>query len=337
MNKLYPLKFKPIFKQKIWGGQQIKTTLKMDFGELPNCGEVWVVSGVEGNQSVVENGFLAGNQLNELVEVFMGDLVGDVVYHEYGDEFPLLIKYIDADDWLSIQVHPDDELAARRNIGNGKTEMWYILDSKPGAQLISGFNTPLDKDTYLHHLENGTLKSIMHYENAKKGDVFFMPAGRIHAIGPGILLAEIQQTSDNTYRIYDWDRVDKEGNPRELHTEAALDAIDFSLVSQAKTNYEMLDNRSTEIVDNPKFTTNLINLDKPMGKDYQELDSFVLLMGIEGHVILEWEDGKLPIKPGDAVLKPSVTDQVGLFPEKASKLLEVYIKVNRNEKSIIIE
>jgi mannose-6-phosphate isomerase len=263
--------------------------------------------------------------------------VGDVVYHEYGDEFPLLIKYIDADDWLSIQVHPDDELAARRNIGNGKTEMWYILDSKPGAQLISGFNTPLDKDTYLHHLENGTLKSIMHYENAKKGDVFFMPAGRIHAIGPGILLAEIQQTSDNTYRIYDWDRVDKEGNPRELHTEAALDAIDFSLVSQAKTNYEMLDNRSTEIVDNPKFTTNLINLDKPMGKDYQELDSFVLLMGIEGHVILEWEDGKLPIKPGDAVLKPSVTDQVGLFPEKASKLLEVYIKVNRNEKSIIIE
>jgi mannose-6-phosphate isomerase len=321
------LKFKPIFKEKIWGGQQIQTRLKMDYGNLSNCGEVWVVSGVQNNESILENGFLAGNSLNELVEVYMGDLVGDVVYHEFGDEFPLLIKYIDASDWLSIQVHPDDELAQKRHNGKGKTEMWYILSADENAQLISGFNREMDQDTYLKYLESGDIKSIMNFEKVEQGDVFYMPAGRVHAIGPGILLAEIQQTSDTTYRIYDWDRVDSAGMKRELHTELAIDAIDFNHVADVKTNYKQELNRTTEIEDREKFTTNLITLDQPIGKDYRELDSFVILIGIEGNVKLEWDEGNMEIKPGEAVVKPALLDKIGLFPEMASKLLEVYIKM----------
>jgi len=199
MNTLYPLKFKPIFKDKIWGGEKIKTELGMDYGNLPNCGEVWVISGVDGNQTVVENGFLKDNELNELVEVYMGDLVGEKNFDKFGNEFPLLIKFIDANDWLSVQVHPDDALAAKRNIGQGKTEMWFTLGADKSTQLISGFNQEMDKETYLKHLNDGTLKDILNYEDVKKGDVFFIPAGRVHALGPGMLLAEIQQTSDTTY------------------------------------------------------------------------------------------------------------------------------------------
>ena len=227
MNKLYPLKFKNIFKDKIWGGQKINTILGKDYTPLSNCGEMWVVSGVEGNQSIVENGFLAENELNEVVEIYMGDLVGEEVYEKYGNEFPVLIKFIDANDFLSIQVHPDDNLAKKRHAGNGKTEMWYIVEASPEAELISGFSKKVDKETYLEHLQNKTLKEILNFERVKAGDVFYMPAGRVHAIGPGILLAEIQQTSDITYRIYDWDRLGVDGSLRELHTDLALDAIDF--------------------------------------------------------------------------------------------------------------
>jgi len=326
MQKLYPLKFKPIFKDKVWGGQKIKTELGMDYGNLPNCGEVWVISGVEGNPSVAENGFLAGNELNELVEVFMGDLVGDRIYNQFGDEFPLLIKFIDASDWLSIQVHPDDKLAKKRNLGNGKTEMWYILEADKNAQLISSFNREMDKETYLKHLENKTLKDILNFEKVKKGDVFFMPAGRVHAIGPGILLTEIQQTSDTTYRIYDWDRVDAAGMQRELHTEEALDAIDFGFHDEYKTNYTTKPNHTSKIIDDPKFNTNIIALDQVLKKDFEELDSFVIYIGVEGATSLKWNNGEVMVKPGEAVIKPAILNEIELIPVMASKLLEVYIK-----------
>jgi len=326
MQKLYPLKFKPIFKDKVWGGQKIKTELGMDYGNLPNCGEVWVISGVEGNPSIAENGFLAGNELNELVEVFMGDLVGDRIYDQFGDEFPLLIKFIDASDWLSIQVHPDDKLAKKRNLGNGKTEMWYILEADKNAQLISSFNREMDKETYLKHLENKTLKDILNFEKVKKGDVFFMPAGRVHAIGPGILLTEIQQTSDTTYRIYDWDRVDAAGMQRELHTEAALDAIDFGFHDEYKTNYTTKPNHTSKIIDDPKFNTNIIALDQVLKKDFEELDSFVIYIGVEGATSLKWNNGEVMVKPGEAVIKPAILNEIELIPVMASKLLEVYIK-----------
>lgn len=326
MQTLYPLKFKPIFKDKIWGGRKIKTKLDMDFGNLPNCGEVWVISGVEGNPSIVENGFFSGNDLNELVEIFMGDLVGDKIYERFGDEFPLLIKFIDTNDWLSIQVHPDDQLASKRNIGKGKTEMWYILDADHDAQLISGFNRKMDKDTYISHLKNKTLKEILNFEKVKKQDAFFIPAGRIHAIGPGILLTEIQQTSDTTYRIYDWDRIDAAGMQRDLHIEDALDAIDFRYHNDYKTRYTSNLNHTSLIIDDPKFTTNIIELDQILRKDFEELDSFVIYIAVEGNTTINWFDDKVILKPGEAIVKPAMLKDIELIPNMASKLLEVYIK-----------
>ncbi len=323
---LYPLKFKPIFKDKIWGGQRIKTILGMDYGNLPNCGEVWVVSGYNEFISIVENGFLAGNELNELVEVYMGDLVGEKHFKRFGNEFPLLTKYIDANDWLSIQVHPDDKLAAKRKIGWGKTEMWYVLHAEEGAQLISGFNRQIDKETYLKHLESNTLQEILNYEDVHAGDVFFLPAGRVHALGPGILLAEIQQTSDNTFRIYDWDRIDHRGMKRELHTEAALEAIDFNYYENYKTKYEIQKNRTTTLISCEKFTTNLIKFDQLVSKDISGLDSFIIYMGMEGKVMLKSDNDEMLIKPGDAVVVPAVMEHLELEPNGDAGVLEIYIQ-----------
>lgn len=325
MNTLYPLKFKPIFKNKIWGGQKVKTELGIDFGTLPNCGEVWVVSGVEGNQSVVENGFLKDNELNELVEVYMGDLVGEKVFDKFGNEFPLLIKFIDANDWLSVQVHPDDLLASKRQIGHGKTEMWFTLGADENAQLINGFNQEMDKDVYFKHLKNGTLKEILNYEDVKKGDVFYIPAGRVHALGPGILLAEIQQTADTTYRIFDWDRADDKGNSRELHTEEAVDAIDFKIHDSYRTTYNSELNKTNKIVKSDKFTTNLVNFNKTIYKDLEALDSFVIYMGVEGNTILVWDEGEIKVDVGEAVIIPALISQIEFVPKTTSKLLEVHL------------
>ena len=325
MNSLYPLKFKPIFKDKIWGGQKIRTELGMDFGNLPNCGEVWVISGVEGNESVVENGFLQGNELNELVEVYMGDLVGEKIFDKFGNEFPLLIKFIDANDWLSVQVHPDDALASKRKIGQGKTEMWYTLGADSNTKLISGFNREMDKETYLKHLKESNLKDILNYEDVKKDDVFFIPAGRVHAIGPGMLLAEIQQTSDTTYRIYDWDRVDEKGVGRDLHTDEALDAIDFEKKKSYKTTYKSDINSTNEVVKCDKFITNIVDFDNTIYKDLEALDSFVIYIGVEGDTILIWDDGEIKISKGEAVIVPALISQIELIPKTTSKLLEVYL------------
>lgn len=325
MNELYPLKFKPVFKDKIWGGQKIKTVLGMDFGKLPNCGEAWVVSGVEGNPTLVKNGFLAGNELNELVSVYMGDLVGDDVYEKFGDEFPLLIKYLDTNAWLSIQVHPDDDLAEQRGLGNGKTEMWYVIEADKDAELISGFNRPTTREDYLKHLENKQLKDILNFEKVTNGDVFFIPAGRVHALGPGLLLAEIQQTSDTTYRIYDWDRIAADGTKRELHTKEALDAIDFDMAESYKTRYKAEKNKTANLVACPQFTTNLLAFDQGISKDYEELDSFVILMGVEGNSTLNWNGETMEIKTGDAIVIPNVINHVQLKPKGNAKLLEIYI------------
>ncbi len=293
MKNIYPLKFSPVYKDKIWGGSKIKTFLGKDFSPLPNCGEVWVLSGVEGNQTPVENGFLAGNELNEIVEVYMGDLVGDKIFQKFGNEFPILIKFIDANDWLSIQVHPDDKLAMKRHGSLGKTEMWYIMDAEEDAKLISGFGRKTDKEGYKGHLENKTLKEIMNFEKVEKGDVYYIPAGRVHALGPGILLAEIQQTSDITYRIYDWDRIDASGMTRELHTEEALDALDFEVKGEYKTEYRQKTNQTNKLVESPYFITNIMHLTKPIKKDYTELDSFVVYVCPEGGFSLHYEDKKL--------------------------------------------
>lgn len=297
----------------------------MDFGKLPNCGEAWVVSGVEGNPTLVKNGFLAGNELNELVSVYMGDLVGDDVYEKFGDEFPLLIKYLDTNAWLSIQVHPDDDLAEQRGLGNGKTEMWYVIEADKDAELISGFNRPTTREDYLKHLENKQLKDILNFEKVTNGDVFFIPAGRVHALGPGLLLAEIQQTSDTTYRIYDWDRIAADGTKRELHTKEALDAIDFDMAESYKTRYKAEKNKTANLVACPQFTTNLLAFDQGISKNYEELDSFVILMGVEGNSTLNWNGETMEIKTGDAIVIPNVINHVQLKPKGNAKLLEIYI------------
>ncbi len=326
MNKLYPLKFKPIYKEKIWGGDKIKTVLGRDFSPLPSCGEAWVLSGVEKNQTVIENGFLAGNELNELVEIFMDDLVGEKSFDKYGGKFPILVKFIDANDYLSIQVHPNDELAKKRNLPSGKTEMWYIIDAEKNAELISGFKHKVDKQTYLKHLKNKTLKNILNFEKVKQGDVFYIPSGRVHALGPGILLAEIQQTADVTYRIYDWDRVDKNGKSRELHTELALDAIDFNIYDHYKTKYEDKLNKTSNLLSSPYFTSNLIHLNKTLEKDYEELDSFVIYVCVEGSFELYYyNDKKLLVQKGETVLIPAVLGKVIIKVLKETKILEVYI------------
>jgi mannose-6-phosphate isomerase len=329
MNKLYPFKFNPIYKDKIWGGKKVNTYLNQDFSPLPNCGEVWVLSGVDENQTEIKNGFLEGNELNDLVEIYMGDLVGDTVYKRFGNEFPILVKFIDANDWLSIQVHPDDELASKRHNSLGKTEMWYIMEANQDSELISGFKEKTDKKGYKKHLENKTLKGILNYEKVKQGDVYYMPAGRVHALGPGILLAEIQQTSDVTYRIYDWDRMNEAGIMRELHIEEALDALDFTVYENYKTAYEPKTNETAELVNSEYFTTNLIHLNQSLKKDYSELDSFVIYVCVEGsgNIICEGED--LNLKMGEAMLIPAVSKEIEIHPKKEIKMLEVYITLSK--------
>ena len=327
MEGLYPLKFTPIYKDKIWGGDKIKTVLNKDFGDLPNCGESWELSGVEGNVSVVSNGYMEGNTLEELIEVYMGDLVGDQVFETFGVEFPLLIKFIDANDDLSIQVHPDDELSKERHNAFGKTEMWYVLQADSGSKLQSGFNQQVDQEGYLEQLECNELTEILNFEEVSAGDVYFIPAGRVHAIGKGILLAEIQQTSDITYRIYDYDRRDAQGNPRELHTDLALDAIYFTLFPEYKSPYKPKPNESVELVKCKCFTTNVLEINTEVEKDYNQLDSFVIYICLEGTLQIETELGSETVQKGETILIPASIESVRLNPASAAvKLLEVYIE-----------
>lgn len=323
---LYPLKFTPILKDKIWGGSKLKTVLNKDFSPLPNAGESWEISGVEGDISVVSNGFLAGNDLEELIEIYMGDLVGDQVYENFGVEFPLLIKFIDANDVLSIQVHPDDELSKERHNAYGKTEMWYVIEADKGSELIVGFNQNISKEEYLAKLEEGKLEEILNNAPVKEGSCFFIPAGRVHAIGKGILLAEIQQTSDVTYRMYDFNRTDDAGNPRELHTELAVDAIDYSYEKKYETTYQTEINKTSELVRCPYFTTNILEFDQSVEKDYVELDSFVIYMCLEGDMDITYGEDSLTITKGESVLIPAIINNLTLTPKTKTKILEVYIK-----------
>lgn len=326
MNRLYPLKFNPILKDKIWGGSRLNRVLnKPAAGE--SCGESWEISAVEGDISVVSEGFLKGNNLKELIEIYMGDLMGDSVYDKFGLDFPLLIKYIDANDDLSIQVHPDDIRAAERHNSFGKTEMWYVIEAEKNAKLISGFNRKIEKEEYITALENGKLKEVLNFEETAPGDVFFMPAGRVHAIGAGILLAEIQQTSDITYRIYDWERKDKDGNSRELHTELALDVIDFSSESEYKTHYKSEKNQTVNLVECKYFTTNLMHFDSRVEKEFSLIDSFVIYMCPEGKVKIQWDENKeMLLSKGETVLIPAEIKNLVLIPETDSRLLEIYLK-----------
>lgn len=325
-NSLYPLKFKPILKDKIWGGSRLRQCPGKE-NASEKCGESWEISAFEDDITVVSEGFLQGNDLQELLEIYMGDLTGDKIFEENGLEFPLLIKFIETNDILSVQVHPDDEMAFKKHGLRGKTEMWYIMDAEKGAGLISGFNREVSQEEYLYYLNSGKINDILNFVEVKKGDVFFMPPGRIHAIGPGILLTEIQQASDLTYRIFDWNRKDEKGVQRPLHTELAIEAMDFGYYPEVKTRYETKLNSSVKIVDNKYFTTNLIHLDRIVEKDYSFIDSFVIYICTEGKVIINVENSPASsLIKGETILIPAIIKQLFITPLERSTLLEVYIK-----------
>jgi len=325
MPELYPLKFKTLFKEKIWGGQKIKTVLGKDFGGLPNCGETWEISGVKGNISVVKDGSLEGRDLQSLVSEYKERLVGSKSYEKYGDEFPLLVKFIDANDDLSVQVHPDDALAARRHDSFGKTEMWYIFQADDDAKLNSGFNRPLTREQYLEYFNQGKLMEILNIENVYADDVYFLPAGRVHFIGKGCLLAEIQQSSDVTYRMYDFERIDDSGKKRQLHTEESLDAIDFSYYDKYKTPYVDKINEIVPLVSCQYFTTNKLHFNTSIEREHHDLDSFVIYVCMEGGLTMKYPNGSIAIQKGEAVLVPAEMEQLTLVPNGEFKMLESYI------------
>ncbi len=323
----YPLKFQPIFKETIWGGDKIKTILKKDTSSLKQCGESWEITGFGKEISMITNGFLKGTSLKKAIRKYQSSLLGKKAYEVYGDTFPLLIKFIDAKSDLSIQLHPNDNLALKAHQSFGKTEMWYILQAEKNARIIYGFNQKISKETYLKHLKEKTLLSILNQVPVKKGNVFFLPAGKVHAIGGKILLAEIQQASDITYRIYDWDRVNKNGKKRELHTKLALQAIDFQKSTNKEIDYHPQNTPTTPIVSCPYFNTSLITIENTVERNYENLDSFKILINVENKCVLSLENDKESLNYGEVVLIPASLQKIKLSLEKTThqkaKLLEI--------------
>ena len=326
MSALYPLKFKTIFKDKIWGGHKIETYLHKNIGDLPNCGETWEISGVKSDVSVVDGGELDGESLADLLVKYQGELVGNKVYAHFGNIFPLLVKFIDANDDLSVQVHPNDELAKQRHNSFGKTEMWYVIEADPGSTLIAGFNRELTEEDYVEALNSGHIMDILNKENVNGGDVYFLPAGRVHTIGKGLLIAEIQQTSDITYRIFDFDRTDDKGNKRELHTQEALAAIDYKHYPKYKTIYTPEKNVDVHLVKCPYFTTNVMDFTNSTDKDYSNLDSFVIHVCVEGDYTISYDGQSYPVKMGECILLPKTIDKISLETASGFKILESYIE-----------
>ncbi len=317
------LKFKPLLKQTIWGGDKI-IPFKQLSDSLDNVGESWEISGVKDNETIVADGPLEGKSLNAVVEEMGAKLVGHDNYKRFGNEFPLLIKFIDARDDLSIQVHPTDEIAVRQGRKRGKTEMWYLMASDPGAKLYSGLKREITPEEYKKMVEDDTICDALAQYEVKEDDVFFLPAGRIHAIGTGCFLAEIQQTSDVTWRIYDFKRKDKNGNYRELHTKQAAEAIDYHVEKDYRTEYRPEKNQGVNIVNCPYFNTAVYDLDEPMTLDYSGLDSFVILIGLKGEgTITDAEGNTTSLKAGETVLVPAEETEVKVCG--TVKFLETYV------------
>ena len=318
-----PLKFNALLKQTLWGGDKI-IPFKHLSDKLENVGESWEISGVKGNETLVAEGEFAGQSLNDVVIALKADLVGKANYERFGNEFPLLIKFIDARQDLSIQVHPTDEIAQKQGKDRGKTEMWYIMDSDPDAKLYSGLKKEITPEQYKEMVENDTICDALAQYAVKEGDCFFLPAGRIHAIGTGCFLAEIQQTSDVTYRIYDYKRKDKDGNYRQLHTKEAAECINYTVENNYRTEYVPVKNQGIALVSCPYFSTAVYDLDEPMTLDYSELDSFVILIGMKGSgTVTDGEGNTLTLNAGESMLVPATTQTLKV--EGTVKFLETYV------------
>ena len=318
-----PLKFNALLKSTLWGGDKIIPFKHLNVSQ-DNVGESWEISGVPGNETVVSDGPYEGKKLNELVAELKGKLVGEDNYRRFGDEFPLLIKFIDARQDLSIQVHPTDEIARRQGKERGKTEMWYLLDSDENATLLCGLKQKITPEEYAKMVENDTICDAIARYDVKEGDCFFLPAGRIHAIGTGCFLAEIQQTSDVTYRIYDFKRKDKDGNYRQLHTKEAAECINYNVEANYRTDYIPAKNRGIALVQCPYFNTAVYDLNEPMTLDYSELDSFVILIGLKGEAtITDNEGNEVSLRAGESMLVPATTETLKV--DGTLKFLETYV------------
>ena len=318
--KLYPLQFEPIFKERIWGGTKLKTYLNKPISSKIT-GESWEISTVENDISRISNGFFKGRTLNEIINDFPEAVLGTKVYEQFGKQFPLLFKYLDAREDLSIQLHPNDELAKKRHNSFGKTEMWYVMQADTDSKLIVGFKENTLKEEYLEHINTKKIIDILDVKKVKQGDVFLLETGTIHALGAGIVIAEIQQTSDITYRIYDFDRVDAAGNKRELHVDLSLEAINYKTVD-AQKQYAKVENTSNEVINCKYFTTNFIPLDGTIST-YKHGESFTVYMCVDGNFELNVNDEIYSYKKGDTVLLPACLTDFQLIG-KAS-LLEIYI------------
>ena len=326
---LYPLKFKPRVKERIWGGQAILNKKGKAAGRLAKdklYGESWDLSSVKGDISVVANGFLKGNNLQELIEVYMGELVGEEIFERYGLEFPLLVKYLDCNDKLSVQVHPDDALALERHDSFGKTEAWYVVDCKPGAAIYLGFkDLNITREEYIAAVAESRLESLLNRVEVKPGDVFFIPAGTVHALGAGIEVVEVQQTSDITYRIYDWDRVDASGKGRELHTALAVDAIDFEADADLlHKKYDLKAGDSATVIESNYFTMTLHAIDGEATFDRSMIDSFIIYIAINGSMQIIADGNSETLDEGEVVLIPAEVGDITI--NGSGKLMEVYIK-----------
>ena len=325
---LYPLKFKPRVKERIWGGQAIVAKKGKAAGKLASdklYGESWDLSSVKGDISVVSNGFLKGNNLEEVIEVYMGDLIGEENFERYGLEFPLLIKYLDCNDRLSVQVHPDDALAEERHNSFGKTEAWYVVDCKPGAAIYLGFkDLNLTREEYISAVSESRLEELLNKVEVKPGDVFFIPAGTVHALGAGLEVVEVQQTSDITYRIYDWDRVDAEGKGRELHTALAVDAIDFEADAELlHRKYNLEKGGEAKVIESNYFTMVLHDVAGNKSFDHSSRDSFVVYIALDGSVRIIADGKEELLEEGEVILIPAEISEV--IAEGNAKLMEVYI------------
>lgn len=324
MMMIYPLKFHPILKQTIWGGDKINQLKQISNGQ-PAVGESWEISAVEGFESEVANGAYRGYTLRSLVRLLKEELVGADNYARFKDNFPLLVKFIDAHDDLSVQVHPDDGLAMQRHHCLGKTEMWYVLGADKDAHLIAGFSQKISPKQYREMVADGSFVDALYSYSVKPGDVYYIPAGRVHSLGKGTMVAEVQETSDITYRIFDYNRRDKNGHLRQLHVAEALDAIDFDdTAGEAKIDYQLDDNEPVEVVSSPKFTTSVYRLTDEVTCDYSDLDSFVILICTEGSCQVVMDAAKETICAGETLLLPAATKNVQLLPSPKATLLEVY-------------
>ncbi len=322
---LYPMTFKPILKSVIWGGSDI-CPFKGIAPQQEGIGESWELSHVEGNYSIVDNGVLEGTDIDDLIHRYGEALLGKRVMARFGAVFPLLIKFIDARDDLSIQVHPNDALAQKRHGSFGKTEMWYVIKATESASLYSGFSRRIDGDEYVKRIENNTFMEVLKRYEVHPGDVFFLPAGRVHAIGAGCFIAEIQQTSNITYRIYDYNRKGPDGKERELHTELAKEAIDYAVYPDYRTHYEPKADAVVNLENCPYFTTNLLDLKQEMKRDFSEMDSFVIYICMEGEAVIRDHVGnEVRVHQGQTVLIPAEIDTVSILPDSKAKFMETYI------------